>query len=184
MDETKIKAIIEQGTHHRGWISNSYAQIEYLLGDLIMRCRVFPEYAEYTKTVSHSAMTRVGRVRSILALDGPMKQFAGEFIALLDAFEGNHEIRNPLAHGFCEFHHTPEGDAGFIFRKFDRVAAAEADDEGAYIIRTFRLIDLQYHREQLIDQSSQAIQLFHDIHTAFGWAGTPATTREHDPSKV
>jgi hypothetical protein len=33
---------INEGQRLRGWIANSYAQIEYLLGDLILRCRAFP----------------------------------------------------------------------------------------------------------------------------------------------
>ena len=30
----EIQAIIAAGTEHRGWIANSFAQIEFLLGDV------------------------------------------------------------------------------------------------------------------------------------------------------
>ena len=38
-------SVIEQASFHRGAIITSYAQVEYLLGDIVMRCMVRPEYA-------------------------------------------------------------------------------------------------------------------------------------------
>jgi hypothetical protein len=54
-----LRADIEEGQRLRGWITNAYAQIEFLLGDLILRCREFPEYAGDTATFTHSAPKRV-----------------------------------------------------------------------------------------------------------------------------
>src|SRR5687767_863851 len=106
MDQAEIIAIIEEATHHRGWISNAYAQVEYLLGDLIIRCREFPEYVEQTGTFTHSAPKRVAKVRAMLKANGPLTPYNAEIGKVLDAFESNHEVRNLLAHGFCEFHFT------------------------------------------------------------------------------
>ena len=53
-----IRNELEEGQRLRGWIVNAYAQVEYLLGDLILRCRAFPEYEEQTRTFTHSAPTR------------------------------------------------------------------------------------------------------------------------------
>lgn len=170
MDEAEIHAIIEEGMRLRGWIANSYAQIEYLLGDLIGRCREFPEYLPHTQTVTHSAARRIKKVRSMVALGGPLEPFGADLVALMDAFEQHDEIRNLLAHGFCTFHYTPTGDAGLMFRKFDRDAATETDDDFALIERTFRLADLQYHREQFVAQADEALRLFGTIHYAFGWS--------------
>lgn len=169
MDEAEIHAIIEQAMQHRGWIANSYAQIEYLLGDLIGRCREFPDYAAHTGHVTHSAARRIKKVRAMLALGGPLDPFSENLAALLDDFEASDQVRNLLAHGFCTFHHTPTGDAGLTFRKFDRDAAQDAEDEFALIERTFRLINLEYHKVQLIAQADEALRLFAEIHDAFGW---------------
>ncbi|HKY82296.1 hypothetical protein [Novosphingobium sp.] len=170
MDQAEIHAIIEEAMRLRGWIANSYAQIEFLLGDLIGRCREFPEYAPHAQTVTHSATRRIKKVRAMLALGGPLEPFAADLGSLMDAFEQNDEIRNLMAHGFCTFHYTPTGDAGLMFRKFDRDAANVADDDFALIQRTFRLIDLQYHREQFVAQADEALRLFGAIHYAFGWS--------------
>lgn len=109
MDESEIRAIIEQAMHHRGWIANSYAQFEYLLGDLIGRCREFPEYFAHTQTVSHSAAKRIRKVHAMLALGGPLEPFGADLSAAMDVIEANDQIRNLLSHGFCTFHYTPTG---------------------------------------------------------------------------
>ncbi|HVL09567.1 MAG TPA: hypothetical protein VM512_10485 [Burkholderiaceae bacterium] len=171
LDADAVIERLERGTAHRGWIANSYAQIEFLLGDLIDRCRAFPQYAAHTTTISHSAARRAYKVRKILAIDGPLTQFAGALLPMLDEFEERDQMRNLLAHGFCEFHHTPDGDAGFVFRKFDRTLAEETGDPGAKVEQVFRLIDLEYHKEQMVHQAQGALELFHRIHFALGWAG-------------
>jgi hypothetical protein len=168
MDEAEWKAKIEEGFLLRGWISNSYAQIEFLLGDLIIRCREFPQYAEYTKTVSLNAKTRVAKVRKILKIDGPLTPFKREIENMLNTFESNSDIRNLLAHGFCIFYHTPDGDAVFHFRKFDRPPAG-SDDDHVLIEHRFRLIDLQYHKAKLVDQAQHALGVFMGIHASQGW---------------
>ena len=170
----EIQEIITLGTEHRGWISNSFAQVEYLLGDLIVRCRQFPEYDDQTKTVSHSASTRVSKVTAMLKIDGPLTPFADELREVMEAFSSNQEVRNLLAHGYCEFHYTPTDDAGLVFRKFDRARAEETGDDAATLVRTFRLVDLEYHSTQQIAQTDRAITLLAKIHSAFGWSdGSP-----------
>lgn len=169
MDEAEWKAIIEEGTLHRGWIANSYAQIEFLLGDLIVRCREFPQYAVHTETVSHSAAKRVAKVRRMLEIDGPLMQFAGDLNDVLDGFEQNQDLRNLLAHGFCTFLHTPSGDAGFLFRKFDRPPADAGDNDHMLTEQLFRLINLEYHRAQLVAQAQHALHVCGAIHETMGW---------------
>ena len=152
MDEAEIHAIIEEGMRLRGWIANSYAQIEYLLGDLIGRCREFPEYLPHTQTVTHSAARRIKKVRSMVALGGPLEPFGADLVALMDAFEQHDEIRNLLAHGFCTFHYTPTGDAGLMFRKFDFVPSrSQTMIFGSLVHRT--LDDIHQH---LISARSKA----------------------------
>lgn len=177
MDQAEIIAIIEEATRHRGWISNSYAQVEYLLGDLIIRCRQFPQYAEQTATFTHSAPKRVAKVRSMLNVDGPLTPYVAEISEALDAFEGNHEVRNLLAHGFCEFHFTPTGDAGLVFRKFERGDVQNGQQPDILIERTFRLVDMHYHKEQFVAQAQRALEIFAKVHFDLGWG-------EIDPSSL
>jgi len=102
MSIESFKADIEEGQRLRGWITNAYAQIEFLLGDLILRCREFPEYAVETATFTHSAPKRVRQVRQMLEKQGALTPFAPELTSIIDRFEKKHETRNLLAHGFCE----------------------------------------------------------------------------------
>ena len=44
MSVAQIQNIIAAGTEHRGWIANSFAQIEFLLSKLIVRCRALAEW--------------------------------------------------------------------------------------------------------------------------------------------
>jgi hypothetical protein len=177
VDQDQIVAVIEEATSLRGWISNSYAQVEYLLGDLIMRCRQFPEYGEFTATISHSAVKRVSKVRSMLKIAGPLTPFVGHLSEVLDAFDLNHDVRNLLAHGFCEFHFTPDGDAGLYFRKFDRGDVGADQDPDILVERVFRLIDMQYHREQFTFQAQRALEVFAKVHFDLGWGNL-------DPDKL
>lgn len=169
MEQAEIVAVIEEATHQRGWISNGYAQVEFLLGDLIMRCREFPQYAEQTQTFTHSAVKRVKKVRSMLAIDGPLTAHAEAIGEVLDAFEVNHDIRNLLAHGFCEFHFTPTDDAAMVFRIYERGDVQKGQEPDILVQRTFRLIDLQYHRAQLVAQSQRALEVFAKVHFDLGW---------------
>jgi len=169
VDQAEIRAIIEEGMHLRGWISNAYAQVEYLLGDLIMQCRAYPIYAEQTATFTHSATKRVAKVRTMLNLGGPLAPYAARVGEMLDAFSNNHDTRNLLAHGFCEFHHTPSGDAGLVFSRFERGGGAENQNEDSLVVRTFRLVDLQYHEAQLTHQSKAALELFTEMYAELGW---------------
>lgn len=166
----EIQSILVEATEYRGWIANSFAQIEFLLGDLIVRCREFPQYELHTATISHSAAKRVTKVRAILAIEGPLSSFSDILEPLLTAFSENQGVRNLLAHGYCELHYTPTGDAGLHFRKFDRTMADETGNDAALLEKTFRLVDLEYHRDQLIALSEDVMNSISNLHVAMGWA--------------
>ncbi|WP_157235008.1 hypothetical protein [Methylosinus sp. LW4] len=160
-----FEADIEEGQRLRGWIANAYAQIEFLLGDLILRCRAFPEYEAETATFSHSAPKRVRQVRRMLEKAGALDAFAVDLTSIIDRFEERHETRNLLAHGFCEYLCTPSGDAGLQFQKWHR----QEDRDDARLIRCFRLPDLAAEENSLVALSHEALCLFQRMHRHFGW---------------
>ena len=160
---------IEEGQRLRGWITNSYAQIEFMLGDFILRCAQFAEYAEHTKTLPHGAPDRVKRVRAIVNKNGPAARFSNELKQILDQFEARHETRNLLAHGFCEYLYTPDGDAALQFQKWHR----QPSRNDARLIRQFRLSEMQTEMESFSKMAQDAMVLFQKIHTHFGWAARP-----------
>ena len=66
-----FEAFIEEGQRLRGWITNAYAQIEFQLGDLILRCKGSP-YKIETATFTHSATKRASKVRNMAQKAGPL----------------------------------------------------------------------------------------------------------------
>lgn len=169
MDHADIVAVIEEATHHRGWISNSYAQVEFLLGYLILRCREYSQYKAQTSTFTHSAPKRVAKVRAMLRIDGPLTPHTLDLTEVVDAFDANHPVRNLLAHGFCEFNFTAAGDAGLLFRKFERGDVERGEKADILVQRTFRLIDIRSHRERFEAQAQRALEVFAIVHFDLGW---------------
>jgi hypothetical protein len=157
-------AHIEDGQRLRGWIANAYAQIEFLLGDLILRCRTFPEYEIETARFPHTAVERAGRVRRMLQKDGCLRPFATELASILDRFDERRETRNLFAHGFCVYVYTPDGDAGLRFQMFHRHAGRDE-----VRIEYYRFSDLDSEKISLVALSEEAIRLFIRIHKHFGW---------------
>ena len=151
----------------RGWVSNAYAQVEYVLGDILMRAKDMPEYEGVVGRLPHGAPKRVKKVKALLEKEGFFTQHSVRLEALVAAFEEYHEIRNLLAHGFCTIYHTPDRDVGFEFRKWHR----SEDDEDTEIREMFRIIDLRYHEAQLTPLAEEATALLREIHVALGIAG-------------
>jgi len=163
-------AQIHEAQRLRGWITNSYAQIEFMLGDLILRSRQFSEYDSKTSSLPHGAPDRVKRVRQILSFDGPLSKFSTRIETMLLKFEQGHEVRNLLAHGFCEFLSTTSGDTGIQFQKWHR----RAGKPDARLVRCFRLPDLVREERSFVALAEEAMTLFWEIHEYFGWVDRPA----------
>ena len=165
----KMIADIEEGQRLRGWIANSFAQIEFMLGDLILRSFQMAEYDGLPRTLPHGAPDRVKRLRRVLGTQGPLDPFAAALEELLDTFETTHEVRNLLAHGFCEYLFTPDGDAALQFQKWHR----QPHREDARLIRSFRLQDLEREKQTMTALSTRAVLLFRNLHDHFGWVARP-----------
>ena len=158
-----VMTAIEEGQRLRGWIANGYAQIEYLLGDIITKSRQMPEYEELSERLPHRVEKRIAKVRQIVAQEGFFSRYRDEVGWVIEAFEAHHQTRNLLAHGFCTAYHTPDGDFGLEFRKWHRDGDSDAE-----LKRTFRLIDLEYEKEQLIHVSQRTLVLLRQIHQELG----------------
>jgi hypothetical protein len=157
---------IEEGQRLRGWIANGYAQVEYLLGDIITKAFKMSAYEQLAGRLPHRVEKRISTVRKILGVEGYFLRHKDEIEWILAAFETHHETRNLLAHGFCTAYHTPAGDFGLEFRKWHR-----DEDRDAEMKRTFRLIDLEYEQTQLVEVSHRALKLSFEIHNQLGLVG-------------
>ena len=165
-EATKID--VEKFHYLRGALANGFAQVEFMLGDLIDRCRIFNEYDAFTQTISHSATTRIRKVRRMLVVAGPLTLFAEPLTALLDRFVQTHDTRNLLTHGFAEYRPAKAGEGNVKFRKWHRTPE-EAD---TLICRTFTISELATEKEQFGELTRDAYELFRSIHEQFGWTGS------------
>lgn len=159
--------LIDEGQELRGWIVNSFAQVEYLLGDLILRCRAYPEYEAQTRSLPHGATDRIVRVRKIVDKAGPLANDRDELVAVLQHLEDQQDTRNLLVHGFASVLHTPAGELSFHFQKFHR----HPDRIDARLVRTFSLDQLRSERERQAAFAEVAVDLFQRIHNRQGWEG-------------
>lgn len=158
---------LEDAQRLRGWIVNSFAQVEFLLGDLILRCREFPAYEEHTRTLPHGASDRIARVRTILNRSGPLDPDANDILAILDHLAAQQDTRNLLVHGFATALHTSSEEMGFHFQKFHR----QPGRHDARLIRTFTLDGLRREREDQTAFAEAAVGRFQAMHRRMGWEG-------------
>lgn len=154
----------EEAQRLRGWIANAYAQIEFFLGDLIVQSLSMQEYDGIGKVIRHGSPDRIKRVRRLFERHGFYTEFEAEIRNILDSFEVHHRTRNLLAHGFCIIYHTPEREIGFEFRKWHRVEGKA----NAQLRQTFRLIDLENEKNQMVELSRRSLELFRVIHGRLG----------------
>jgi hypothetical protein len=161
-----LQSAIDEGQRLKGWIANGYAQVEYLLGEIIVRANEMPEYDAIRVRLPHRPEKRIAQVRKIIEAAGFFAQFRDEVEWLIGAFESNQATRHLLLHGFCTAYHTPNDDFGLEFRKWHR--DGEVDTE---IIRVFRLSDLEYERVQFTHVAERALALVRQMHGQLGLVG-------------
>lgn len=154
----------EEAQRLRGWVANGYAQVEYLLGDIIMKAQTRPEYSDLQGRLPHGAPRRIREVEKILDIEGFFSAFEEEIRWLLEAFKLHHETRNLLAHGFCSIYHTPAQEVGFEFRKWHR----DEENGDVEITKIFQLTELEYEKTQLVEVSSRALDLSRKMHEGLG----------------
>lgn len=165
------QAQVEEGQGLRGWVVNSFAQVEYLIGDLLLRCRAFAEYEEHTRTLPHGAADRIRKITAMLASPGPLDPEADEIRTVLDQLAARQDIRNLMVHGFCTILHTSANKLGFHFQKFHR----QSGRQDARLIRTLTLDQLRNERDGQAAFATAALKLFAHIHDRFGWIGPLAS---------
>ncbi len=157
--------LIDQAMEARGWIVNSYAQFENLLGDLLRRAQFQPEYFNIPES-PHRTESRIKQVRSLLDRSGPLQPFASQIGDLLIRFENLELERLVLVHSYTELLISPDGP---VFR-FQRYVKTEKDKPPELRENLFTLARLLTIRQRFIDFARDALAAFYEVHRALGWA--------------
>lgn len=140
----------------RGWILNSYAQVEFLLGHLMVASQRLPEYRRAGWSLPRNLELRAGGVRELLK-SGPFSTYESSIAPLLDEICSDDlaATRHLLVHGFCTFHATPAGEMAVQFRRF--VPGAKKMP-ATLEQRFYRRADLEAERSRLTALTNRILQ--------------------------
>jgi hypothetical protein len=103
----RFAPIIDEMIAQRGWVINSYAQVEFLFADLIVKLRKFPE-CDDGKPVAFGIDGRVRRLRQLCEIK-PLASHAGNILPLLDRMLELEKTRHFFTHGFLSVHIQQDG---------------------------------------------------------------------------
>jgi hypothetical protein len=156
------KTIIASAATLRGAIITSYAQVENLLADIVLRSRLLPEYNALPKGLPYKLSTRIARVRQLVGMPGPLTKYKDEFTMIADELKRFEEIRHFMAHGLLIVRHRDDGTASLIYRMF-RESKASGVEEG--VLET-NLDQLQGSAIKIGLYTARAVTLFRDVYRA------------------
>ncbi len=122
--ERDITSAIAEFNSDRGWIINSFSQVECRLADLIIQCQGIADYEELNQLpLPMGVGSRITRVRELMK-SGPLSAHAAPLEKLLQRLEEFEELRHLMTHGYAAFHFTPDGDMGMTFVRSSRQRGA------------------------------------------------------------
>jgi hypothetical protein len=157
---------VQNMTAMRGWIINSFAQVEFVLLDMVLQMRRFEEYDAYAeKRPPFGLAERVDRVRTYCGLPGPLASHGAQIRPILDGFEEMSEDRHFLTHGFCIYVYTDDGDAGLRFRRFAQGKKGQSDELRT---KTFRPAELEAFRRHAVEFTTAALGTFANVYRDLG----------------
>ena len=144
-------ALVDEAVLIRGWCVQSFAQIEFLLAALIEGAgRKWPEaYGHLSEKMPFAAGKRPGRVRALLALEGPLKVHASEIELLMVDFDSFEEFRHLIVHGWADVLKTPSR----LMLRWRRYQPTAADP--------WNRVEMATTIETLREQGEQAKQFAH-----------------------
>jgi hypothetical protein len=115
----RVLPIVEEMIAARGWITNSYAQVEFLLADIIVKCRQFRENEDLNNLqLPFGIDGRVNRIRD-LCTRLPLNAHADNLLPLLDRLMELEDARHFFTHGFMSVHiEKGTGRVGMHLRRY------------------------------------------------------------------
>ena len=155
-----MRAVIGQAATLRGCIITSYAHVEHLLADIVIRCQALPEYAALPKSYPHKLRTRIARVQQLLSLPGPLAQYKQQFECLLAELGRFEEIRHFMAHGLLIARVRPNQWHELRYQMLGQ-AKGQRVEEGRMVTD---LDQLSNAAREIAQWSQQAVTLLRDIY--------------------
>lgn len=172
--------ILEGMTRDRGWIVNSYAQLEFLAADLIVKCRSIEEYAELNaKALPFGIDNRIKRIQE-LCESGPMAKHADDLLPLMARLLELEETRHFFTHGFSSVHIQTDGSRmGLHIRRYVPPTKGQRESKAEIIVLPE---DMTAARTRWTIFAQTAVGIFRRIYDALGFDAHDVT--EGFPSRI
>ena len=103
----------------RGRFLNSYAQVEYLVLDILAKINPIIQYTQLTNKFPSSTPNRIKALKRVLNVDGPLQKYSSTFIKMMNLLEDNSEVRHFLTHGFSKITFRKNNYIGVELRRFN-----------------------------------------------------------------
>ncbi|MDP3736501.1 MAG: hypothetical protein Q8R02_03870 [Hyphomonadaceae bacterium] len=150
----------------RGAIVNAYAQVEFMLADLVARCRQLPDYASEISKLPYGVEARAKAIKKLCAMAGPLNQFQNDLVPIADKLLALEEDRHFLTHGFAICEHDKQGNVRLVFRRF----VPRSGDEWTPAHRNFTPDELKHLQQTTTVFVSTALETFRRVHVELGFA--------------
>ena len=161
LDISRHHATADRVIYLRGWYLLAFAQIEFLLGELISISLVASGYDDLGDSLPHGAPDRMLRAKRILGRAGPMSRFASSFEPVFAKFERSIDDRNMIAHGYSELLISNDGEAAVRFLKWQRDKVGRRQDLNKEVIVPVSMLERE--AEEISEISETLIQAFYAI---------------------
>ena len=150
----------------RGAIVNAYAQVEFMLADLVARCRELPEYASEISKLPYGVDARVKAIKKLCAMAGPLNEFQRDLVPIADKLLELENDRHFLTHGFAICEHDKKGNVRLVLRRF----VPRSGDEWTPAHRNFTPDELMHLQKVTAVFVSTALEAFRRVHVQLGFA--------------
>lgn len=104
--------LTDRAAYLRGRYLTSYAQCEFLLADLSVKV---------DNRFLYALQKRINAAKAMAESDGPLNDYAADFVPLIEAIVDWSERRHWLAHGFMTLFRDPSGAHAFEYRRYEQV---------------------------------------------------------------
>ena len=122
MDQAEPSAEVKEAVRHaariRGEIITSFAQIEFVLADIVVKCASRAEYKNVVARFPYKVESRISAVTALVNAPGPLQKYKDEIVRVIDHLLSYSELRDFMAHGLVMLTPTVDKDPRLEYRMY------------------------------------------------------------------
>jgi hypothetical protein len=168
--DSDMTELIRNAHFLRGAIISSYAEVEFLLTDLNMRCRVKPAYAAIAAGFPYKLESKIARVRQLVAEPGPLTAYADDLLELVDRISAYETSRHFIAHGQMRVSTRATMPVPIVFQMYQPGKKNAPEQYGEIQTDSDQLTNLA---REIADYARQMVALFARIYQELSLGPVP-----------